>query len=113
MERAQFEVLVGDALDSIPAELAELLDNVVIVVEDDAPADDPDLLGLYSGIPLTERGSWYAGALPDTITIYRNPTLAMCDDLADVVEEVRVTVVHELAHHFGIDDERLHQLGWD
>lgn len=113
VERAQFEVLVGDALDSIPAELAELLDNVVIVVEDDAPADDPDLLGLYSGIPLTERGSWYAGALPDTITIYRNPTLAMCDDLADVVEEVRVTVVHELAHHFGIDDERLHQLGWD
>ena len=113
MGRAEFEDLVGEALDTIPPELADLLDNVVIVVEDDAPADDPELLGLYSGIPLTERGSWYAGALPDTITIYRNPTLAICESLEDVVEEVGITVVHELAHHFGIDDERLHQLGWD
>ena len=113
MGRAEFEDLVGEALDTIPPELADLLDNVVIVVEDDAPADDPELLGLYAGIPLTERGSWYAGALPDTITIYRNPTLAICESLEDVVEEVGITVVHELAHHFGIDDERLHQLGWD
>ncbi len=111
--RAQFEELVAEALDTVPADLAALLDNVVVLVEDDAPADDPHLLGLYSGIPLTERGSWYAGALPDTITIYRNPTLAICDDLDDVVEEVHITVVHELAHHFGIDDARLHELGYD
>lgn len=111
--RAQFEELVAEALDTIPAELAALLDNVVVVVEDDAPEDDPDLLGLYSGVPLTERGSWYAGVLPDQITIYRNPTLAMCDSLEDVVDEVRITVVHEIAHHFGIDDARLHDLGYD
>ena len=111
--REQFEQLVGEALDTIPAELAALLDNVVVLIEDDAPAEDPDLLGLYSGIPLTERGGWYAGALPDTVTIFRNPTLRMCESLDDVVEEVQITVVHELAHHFGIDDERLHELGWD
>lgn len=109
----EFEVLVAEALDAIPAELARLMDNVVVVVEDDAPADDPELLGLYSGTPLTERGSWYAGALPDRITIYRHPTLEICDTVGDVVEEVRITVVHEVAHHFGIGDDRLHELGWD
>lgn len=108
-----FEILVSEALDTIPTELAALLDNVVIVVEDDAPADDPELLGLYSGIPLTERGMSYAGVLPDRITIFRRPTLDICDERQDVVEEVRITVVHELAHHFGIDDDRLHELGWD
>lgn len=113
VSRAQFEELVGQALDSIPDELASLLDNVVILVEDDAPAEDPHLLGLYSGIPLTERGSWYAGVLPDRITIYRNPTLRMCDTEDDVVEEVHITVVHELAHHFGIDDDRLEELGYE
>lgn len=110
--REDFEVLVAEALDTIPAELAALIDNVVIVVEDEAPADDPDLLGLYSGIPLTERGSWYAGMLPDQISIYRNPTLAICETREDVVEEVQITVVHEIAHHFGIDDDRLHDLGY-
>lgn len=110
--REEFEELVAEALDSIPSELAALLDNVVIVVEDDAPADDPDLLGLYSGVPLTERGSWYAGMLPDQISIYRHPTLAICDTRDDVVEEVQITVVHEIAHHFGIDDDRLHDLGY-
>jgi predicted Zn-dependent protease with MMP-like domain len=113
VSREEFEVLVAEALDTIPAELAGLLDNVVVVVEDDAPADDPDLLGLYSGVPLTERGSWYAGVLPDRITVYRNPTLAICDTREDVVEEVQITVVHEIAHHFGIDDDRLHDLGYD
>jgi len=111
--REEFEGLVAEALDTIPTELADLLDNVVIVVEDDAPADDPHLLGLYSGVPLTERGSWYAGILPDQISIYRNPTLAICDTRDDVVEEVHITVVHEIAHHFGIDDDRLHDLGYD
>jgi predicted Zn-dependent protease with MMP-like domain len=111
--RAEFEELVSDALDTVPPELVSLLDNVVVVVEDDAPADDPELLGLYSGVPLTERGSWYAGALPDQITIYRMPTLVICETREEVVEEVRITVVHEIAHHFGIDDDRLHELGYD
>ena len=113
VSREHFEELVADALDALPPELARLLDNVVVVVEDDAPDDDPDLLGLYSGIPLTERGTWYAGVLPDRITIFRLPTLAMCETVDDVVEEVEITVVHEIAHHFGIDDDRLHELGYD
>ena len=113
MDRERFEELVGDALDAVPPELLELLDNVVILVEDDPPADDPDLLGIYEGHALTERGWDYSGVLPDRIVIYRNPILAICEDDDDVVDEVSVTVVHEIAHHFGIDDHRLHELGWD
>ncbi len=113
MTRDEFEGAVRDALDEIPADLAAQMDNVVVLVEDDAPTDDPELLGLYEGTPLTERGTWWAaGALPDRITVYRNPTLAICDTREDVVKEVVVTVVHEVAHHFGIDDDRLHELGW-
>ena len=111
--REAFEELVAAALDTLPAELAAMLDNVVVLVADEAPADEPDLLGLYSGIPLTERDSRYAGALPDTVTIFRNPILRMCSSAGEVVEEVRITVVHELAHHFGIDDDRLAELGYD
>lgn len=109
----EFEALVADALDQIPAELARLMDNVVVVIEEQAPSDDPELLGLYAGTPLTQRDSWYAGNLPDRIIIYRLPTLEICETVDDVVEEVRITVVHEVAHHFGIDDDRLHELGWD
>ncbi len=113
MTREAFEEAVSDALDLVPPELAAQMQNVVVLVEDDAPADEPDLLGLYEGTPLTERDSWWAaGSLPDRITIYRHPTLAVCDSVQEVVEEVAVTVVHEIAHHFGIDDERLHELGW-
>jgi len=113
MTREEFEDAVRDALDEIPRDLAAQIENVVVLVEDDAPADDPGLLGLYEGTPLTERGAWWAaGALPDRITVYRNPTLAICDTREDVVEEVVVTVVHEVAHFFGIDDDRLHELGW-
>ncbi|WP_158370405.1 metallopeptidase family protein [Cellulosimicrobium cellulans] len=113
MSREDFEDAVRDGLDLIPAELAARMDNVVVLVEDDAPADDPELLGLYEGVPLTERGEfWAAGSLPDRITIFRRPTLAICADREEVAEEVAVTVVHEVAHHFGIDDERLHELGW-
>jgi predicted Zn-dependent protease with MMP-like domain len=113
MTRAEFEDAVRDALDEIPAELAAMMDNVVVLVEDEVPPGEEELLGLYEGTPLTERGEfWAAGSLPDRITIFRNPTLAICDDRDDVVEEVAVTVVHEIAHHFGIDDERLHELGW-
>ena len=113
MTREAFEDAVRDALDLIPAELAATMDNVVVLVEDDAPEDDPDLLGLYEGTALTERDGWWAaGSLPDRITIFRNPTLAICDTVEEVVDEVAVTVVHEIAHHFGIDDDRLHELGW-
>lgn len=113
MSREDFESAVADALDEIPPELTDLMSNVVILVEDDPPAGDPSLLGLYEGTPLTERDGWWAaGSLPDRITIFRRPTLAVCDSVEDVVEEVAVTVVHEIAHHFGIDDARLHDLGW-
>ena len=113
MSREEFEDLVAEALDEIPDEPARLVDNVVFVVEDDVPPGEEPLLGLYEGVPLTERGSWYAGVLPDRITVYRNPILAICDTDDDVVDEVHVTVVHEIAHHFGIDDDRLHELGYD
>jgi predicted Zn-dependent protease with MMP-like domain len=113
MSTERFEELVAEALDTVPPELAALMDNVVIFVEDDGPADEPHLLGLYEGIPLTERDAWYGtGALPDRISIFRNPALARCDTEADLVREVRITVVHEIAHHFGIDDERLDELGY-
>lgn len=108
----QFEEYVNDALDAIPDELFGLLDNCVVIIEDDAPDEDPDLLGLYDGVPLTERDSYYTGVLPDRIFIYRNPTLRICDTVQDVVDEVHTTVVHEIAHFFGIDDDRLHDLGY-
>ena len=114
MSREQFEDAVSEALDRIPGDLARMMDNVVVLVEDDPPDGESDLLGLYEGTPLTERDGWWAaGSLPDRITIFRNPTLAACDTADEVVDEVRVTVVHEIAHHFGIDDERLHELGWE
>lgn len=110
LSREAFEDLVGEALDDIPPELTAQLRNVVIVVEDDAP--ERGLLGLYQGVPLTERGDWYGGVLPDHISIYRREILRICETEADVVDEVRITVVHEIAHHFGIDDDRLHELGY-
>jgi predicted Zn-dependent protease with MMP-like domain len=113
MTREEFEELVSVALDRVPSELMRLMDNVAVFVEDE-PEDpeDRELLGLYEGTPLTERGEWYAGVLPDRITIYRGPTLRMCETREDVVAETEITVVHEIAHHFGIDDERLHELGY-
>lgn len=112
LTRTEFEELVAEALDGIPVELSRLMNNVAIFVEDQPPPEDPELLGLYEGVPLTERGEWYGGVLPDRITIYRLPILGICEDYDDAVEEVRITVVHEIAHHFGIDDARLHQLGY-
>ena len=110
MGRERFEELVGEALDRVPAELTRLLDNVVVLVEDEAP--EPGLLGLYEGYALTDRGWDYSAVLPDRIMIFRWPILRVCATEADVVREVTVTVVHEIAHHFGIGDARLHQLGW-
>lgn len=111
MDPRRFDDLVSDALDLIPPELAAAFDNVVILVAD-RNAEEPDLLGLYEGVALTERDSSYAGSLPDTITIYRDALLEMCESDDEVVDEVRITVIHEIAHHFGIDDDRLHELGW-
>ena len=107
--REQFEDLVGEALDQIPEELGRLMANVVVLV-DDYPPPGQSLLGLYYGVPLTERGTNYAGMLPDTIHIYRVPILRMCSTPEEVVYQVRRTVVHEVAHHFGISDDRLHEL---
>ncbi|GAB3991878.1 metallopeptidase family protein [Nocardioides marmoraquaticus] len=107
----QFELLVSEALDGVPPELAALMDNVVVLVEDEAP-DGQDLLGLYDGVPLTERDSGYTFAQPDRILIFRGPLTRMCETTEELVEEVRVTVVHEIAHHFGIDDAALHELGY-
>ena len=112
MPRDRFEDLVAAALDEVPAELSSLMDNCVVLVEDDPPASDPELLGVYVGTPLPDRDRGYTMALPDRITIFRHPTLEMCSSEEEVVAEVRITVVHEIAHHFGIDDERLDELGY-
>ncbi len=163
MEPAAFDALVDRALDEIPDEIAALVHNVVVLVEDQPPPDEPDLLGLYEGVALTERWGvgmdlpdrilvfrgplldlcdseaelvedrpppdepdllglyegvalterWGVGMeLPDRILVFRRPLLDLCDSEAELVEEVRITVVHEIAHHFGIDDERLHRLGY-
>ncbi len=106
----RFEELVADALDEIPEELGRLMDNVWVTVED--VPEEAGLLGLYSGIPLTERDGGYAMVMPDRITLYRLPICAMSRTEEDVVDVVRDTVIHEVAHHFGIDDERLDELGW-
>ena len=112
MERGEFEGRVERALESLPPELRRAMSNVEIVVEDEN-RDDPDLFGLYLGVPLTERGEGYAGALPDKIAIYQLPLEEeFGDDPAVLEEEIRITVLHELAHHFGIDEERLAELGW-
>jgi len=107
----RFEELVADALDGIPEALGRRMENVWVTVED-RPAI-PGLLGLYEGIPLTERDGGYAGmVMPDRITVYRLPICRFCSSEDDVVQMVRVTVVHEVAHHFGISDKRLDELGW-
>ena len=107
----RFEELVADALDEIPEELGRLMDNVWVTVED--VPEVAGLLGLYDGVPLTERDIGYAGmVMPDRITLYRMPICAMCRTEKQVVDVVRDTVIHEVAHHFGIDDDRLDELGW-
>ena len=106
----RFTALVEQALDELPDALWDRLDNVAVLVED-ANADEPDLLGLYEGVPQTERWD-YGGVLPDKISVYRLPLCEMATDEADLVDEVKITVVHEIAHHLGIDEDALHDLGW-
>ena len=108
----RFEELVSDALDGVPPELTSLMDNVAIFVEAEPPPGWGNLLGVYEGIPLTSRTWSYGGVLPDRIVIFRGPIMRICRTEEEVTEEVRITVVHEIAHHFGIDDHRLHELGY-
>ena len=110
MPEERFADLVGQALDELPDPLWAQLENVAVVVED-AHAEEPDLLGLYEGIPQTERWD-YAGELPDKISVYRLPLCAMCVDERELIEEIKITVVHEVAHHLGIEEDALHELGW-
>jgi predicted Zn-dependent protease with MMP-like domain len=111
--RRRFEALVADALDQLPAWIQDAMDNVAVLVEDRAPEAEPELLGLYEGIARTERID-YAGALPDRITLFRSTIEAEARDDDEELRAVVVeTIVHEVAHHFGISDERLEALGWD
>ncbi|HXX89103.1 MAG TPA: metallopeptidase family protein [Acidimicrobiales bacterium] len=105
----RFEALVEAALEGLPPALADAMDNVAVIVDDETPPGD--LLGLYEGIPLTERDDGYSFVMPDRITIFQQTICASCDSEDDVVDMVRETVVHEIAHHFGIDDDRLDELG--
>ena len=107
----RFAELVTEALDDIPDELGRLMDNVGVFVDDRSPPGN--LLGLYEGVPLTERDNYGIGmVMPDRITIYRRSICAACRTADEVREQVRVTIIHEVAHHFGIDDDRLDELGW-
>jgi predicted Zn-dependent protease with MMP-like domain len=109
----RFDDVVRAALDELPPEIARGLENVAVVVEDENP-EDPDLFGLYHGVPLPERGSGYSGHLPDKISIYRLPLEdEFGHDVEELREEIRITVLHELAHYFGIDEDRLEELGYD
>ncbi|MCL3777741.1 metallopeptidase family protein [Actinomyces sp. 186855] len=123
MSEPDFERAVEDALDLIPADLLDAMDNVVVLVQDEPGPEHlteedhdeqgrPALLGLYLGVPLTERDGGWSGMLPDRILIFKGPLERCCRDREELVEEISVTVIHEVAHHFGIDDERLHELGW-
>jgi predicted Zn-dependent protease with MMP-like domain len=110
VEPARFEEMVTTALDGLPERLGRLMRNVAVTVQHEpGPAG---LLGLYQGVPLTSRTTQYVGVLPDRITIYRQAICAYCRTEDEVIEQVRKTVVHEIGHHFGLDDDRLHELGW-
>jgi len=111
VSREHFEHLVADALDSLPPELGTAMDNVAVIVEDNSHSRR--LLGLYEGIPLTQRGpESYAGVMPDRITLFQEEICSVCSTETEVIAQVQKTVVHEVAHHFGISDQRLEELGW-
>ena len=108
---SEFERHVTSAIDELSPEIRQMIDNVIIVIEDQNE-DEPDILGLYEGLPLTERDGYGLMELPDQISIYRLPLCAMCKDITELIAEIRITVIHEIAHHFGIDDDQLHEMGW-
>ncbi len=122
VDDGQFDEMVSDAIDSIPAEFLDELDNVVFLVEDEPSAEQRaddiadggtgDMLGLYSGVNLYERGDYYSGDLPDSITIFKGPHERMCANAAELAEEVRRTVVHEVGHYFGMDEAQVDQMGY-
>ncbi|MFO7689268.1 MAG: metallopeptidase family protein [Cryobacterium sp.] len=112
LEMPEFERLVVDELDLLPDDMVEGLDNVIFVVEDRPDDGSLDTLGLYDGVALTDRGQYGFGEMPDRIVVYREPLLAVCESLEQLRDEVHVTLVHEIAHFYGIDDEKLHELGW-
>jgi len=112
LDEEAFETLVADELDQLPDEMVDGLDNVVFVVEDRPEDGTLDLLGLYDGVALTERGDYGFGEMPDRIVLYREPLLAICADEDELRDEIHITLVHEIAHYYGIDDDRLHELGW-
>ena len=108
----EFEKIVIDELDELPDDMVDGLENLVFVVEDRPEDGTLDLLGEYQGVALTERDRYGFGELPDRIVLFREPLLAICDDLDELRDEIHVTLVHEIAHFYGIDDEELHRLGW-
>ncbi|SMH37436.1 Predicted Zn-dependent protease, minimal metalloprotease (MMP)-like domain [Rathayibacter oskolensis] len=112
LDEAAFEALVVAELDALPDDMVDGLDNVVFVVEDRPEDGSLDLLGIYDGVALTERERYGFGEMPDRIVLFREPHLAACDDLDELRDEIHVTLVHEIAHFYGIDDDRLHELGW-
>lgn len=112
LDQEAFEALVTDELDRLPDEMVDGLDNIVFVVEDRPEDGSLDLLGLYDGVALTERDSYGFGEMPDRIVLYREPLLAICADEDELRDEIHITLVHEIAHYYGIDDDRLHDLGW-
>jgi predicted Zn-dependent protease with MMP-like domain len=109
----EFEKLVVDELDLLPDDMVDGLDNVVFLVEDRPEDGSLDLLGLYDGVDLTERDRYGFGELPDRIILFREPHLAECDTLDELKDEIHTTLVHEIAHFYGIDDDELHRLGWE
>ena len=112
LDAEAFEAIVVDELDLLPDDMVDGLENIVFVVEDRPEDGSLDLLGLYDGYALTERDRYGLGEMPDRIILYREPLLAICDDERQLRDEIHVTLVHEIAHFYGIDDDRLHELGW-
>jgi predicted Zn-dependent protease with MMP-like domain len=112
MSPEEFERLVVRELDELPDDMVDGLENVVFVVEDRPEDGSLDVLGTYDGVALTERDRYGFGEMPDRIIVFREPLLAICEDVEELRDEVHVTLVHEIAHYYGIDDERLHDLGW-
>ncbi|SFR75822.1 Predicted Zn-dependent protease, minimal metalloprotease (MMP)-like domain [Agromyces sp. CF514] len=112
LDAESFEAIVVDELDQLPDEMIDGLENIVFVVEDRPEDGSLDLLGLYDGYALTERDRYGLGEMPDRIILYREPLLAICEDEDELRDEIHITLVHEIAHFYGIDDDRLHELGW-